>query len=691
MKKTFLKKFFQFIILIILTLGVSISFQSLLAAWVAPTQIPPNANAPAPINEGTGQQLKFGKLVTGGGLETTGALAVVGGSILGNLEVKGVQSLTGATNANLISFKPGGTQKAVVGMSGSIKGTAAQDLGIFAETGQGIKFMTNGSANDVMTVGNDGNVSVNNNFSVTGNITVAGQNVCRQNGTNCLAQTVPNLQSVTTAGNVTTLPLYTKGGGTYSNGAICGNNGTQCLNFNGTWVYLSDTSFNVYGGQGLAAGNLYSAGKIYLKGVDLDTNSNGLPDNSDNAANSNTVGGLSVHAGRNNEANKIVRTDANGYIQSGWINTPSGDNGVTTPTKIYASTDDYIRYYTPANLKTALGLSKSGMNRGAITSNQNYWTGSQGWGAEDFNSLPNYGSTFFDVWDNPANEPPGTSHYQGVQAFHYFNGSTGYGSQLVFGSPMMNGSLFMRSIWGGGWSGWTKFYNDGYHPLADSAVTLSASGATSFSTNASGFHVINAEGTGSDVRVGAAWGRPGVYSNPNFTIGAEGAIYFVTGNVERGRIDSSGSFYASGKIYSASTVAGDAGTTATTKNYVDNKVPYFETKESGIVSIPENVSYWCPAYYYETSIVQCSAGCTMTGCEISARCVSGSGCPTAWSAYLKDWQHYTGFTNGYGYYCFQAYGTGAYADTNQCSVNISYSYLQGNWQAKARIRCLCIR
>ncbi|HOR06259.1 MAG TPA: hypothetical protein PLR67_02720, partial [Candidatus Dojkabacteria bacterium] len=40
--------------------------------------------------------------------------------------------------------------------------------------------------------------------------------------------------------------------------------------------------------------------------------------------NAGTVGGLSVHAGRNNEANKVVRTDGSGYIQAGWINTTSG-------------------------------------------------------------------------------------------------------------------------------------------------------------------------------------------------------------------------------------------------------------------------------------------------------------------------------------------------------------------------------
>ena len=70
--------------------------------------------------------------------------------------------------------------------------------------------------------------------------------------------------------------------------------------------------------------------------------------------NAGTVGGLSVHAGRNNEANKVVRTDGSGYIQAGWINTTSGNNGTTAPDRIYASNDAYIRYYTPANFATVM-------------------------------------------------------------------------------------------------------------------------------------------------------------------------------------------------------------------------------------------------------------------------------------------------------------------------------------------------
>ena len=74
------------------------------------------------------------------------------------------------------------------------------------------------------------------------------------------------------------------------------------------------------------------------------------------AADSDKLDGLDLHTGRNNDVNKVVRTDVNGYIQAGWINSTSGDNGTTAIGRIYASQDGYIRYYTPANFINLLGL-----------------------------------------------------------------------------------------------------------------------------------------------------------------------------------------------------------------------------------------------------------------------------------------------------------------------------------------------
>jgi len=78
-------------------------------------------------------------------------------------------------------------------------------------------------------------------------------------------------------------------------------------------------------------------------------------DGSGSGLDADKLDGLELHTGRNNVANRVVRTDANGYIQAGWINTTSGDSGTTTISRIYASHDGYIRYYTPANFGAQIG------------------------------------------------------------------------------------------------------------------------------------------------------------------------------------------------------------------------------------------------------------------------------------------------------------------------------------------------
>ena len=64
--KFMLKTQLKFIITIVLVLGLSISLQSLLASWQAPTAGPPGNNIKAPINTGLGFQSKFGSFDVGG-------------------------------------------------------------------------------------------------------------------------------------------------------------------------------------------------------------------------------------------------------------------------------------------------------------------------------------------------------------------------------------------------------------------------------------------------------------------------------------------------------------------------------------------------------------------------------------------------------------------------------------------------
>jgi|688.fasta_scaffold00633_58 hypothetical protein len=190
-----------------------------------------------------------------------------------------------------------------------------------------------------------------------------------------------------------------------------------------------------------------------------------------NGGNSSTVAGLSVHSGRNNEADKIVRTDSSGYIQAGWINTTSGDEGNGTPDKFYGSNDNYIRYYTRAYTQMYLGNTYHYTTaRRQHTTDTNYWVGTMGWGQTDWNTVGQWGSGFVDSWSSPANKPPSGGHHVGVQAFHYRNGSTAYGWQIAQGEGT---DWYLRRIWGGAWSGWyTMITSDN---IASQSVNYAAS------------------------------------------------------------------------------------------------------------------------------------------------------------------------------------------------------------------------
>lgn len=61
-KKENLKILIYLIVAVVISVGVSISVQSLLAAWTAPTATPPGGNVATPINEGSNTQVKSGIL-----------------------------------------------------------------------------------------------------------------------------------------------------------------------------------------------------------------------------------------------------------------------------------------------------------------------------------------------------------------------------------------------------------------------------------------------------------------------------------------------------------------------------------------------------------------------------------------------------------------------------------------------------
>lgn len=74
------------------------------------------------------------------------------------------------------------------------------------------------------------------------------------------------------------------------------------------------------------------------------------------AGNADTVDGLHVHSGRNFEANKIVRTDKYGYIECGYIDCSSGNEGNnTSPARVWGTngSDNCLRSYITSALNVA--------------------------------------------------------------------------------------------------------------------------------------------------------------------------------------------------------------------------------------------------------------------------------------------------------------------------------------------------
>ena len=161
---------------------------------------------------------------------------------------------------------------------------------------------------------------------------------------------------------------------------------------------------------------------------------------------SDPLGGGNVYVNNNLQAGSSLRApiiyDSNNtaYYFDGASAHSTRFEGVSARTMAYTNKPGHTRnsgdYYR---------------SRPRQTGDSNYWTGASGWGRQDMNVVGTWGSGFIDSWSNPPNQPSGTSHWVGTQAYHYRSSNTsGYGWQMV-GGPIEN--LRFRSSWAG-WRSW---------------------------------------------------------------------------------------------------------------------------------------------------------------------------------------------------------------------------------------------
>ena len=194
------------------------------------------------------------------------------------------------------------------------------------------------------------------------------------------------------------------------------------------------------------------------------------------------LGGMLPHAGRNNEANKIVRTNSSGYLQAGWIDTLSGNAGTNAISRIYASYDGFIRYYSPLNFANqilAQGSVKNAHTHTFLTvpDTRSTDTAPNGYGkklAAEFK------------YRNVVNNPGTTGTYCGVLTFAPWGDSSGdNGYQLAFTKE--NGLAIRTADLGAtSWGAWAKIWhnhNDGSGSGLDADLLRGKAPSTGISAN----------------------------------------------------------------------------------------------------------------------------------------------------------------------------------------------------------------
>ena len=161
--------------------------------------------------------------------------------------------------------------------------------------------------------------------------------------------------------------------------------------------------------------------------------------------NSATTGGLAIATGRNNAANQIVRTDGNGYLQAGYINSSNGNEKNNTNCAYVWGTngsDDYLRTYNTSYLNVA------------SATNATFQIASSGATCDaKFKNTPAHGTSFSEC--NNVADAPNTGWWM-IYSIRYSNTSNYWGTQIAYGWEDNANAIYQRNISAGTWSAWTR-------------------------------------------------------------------------------------------------------------------------------------------------------------------------------------------------------------------------------------------
>ena len=272
--------------------------------------------------------------------------------------------------------------------------------------------------------------------------------------------------------------------------------------------------------------------------------------NASTATNAGTVGGLPVHSGRNNESNKVVRTDGSGFLQTGYINSSSGDEGNNYgPARIWGTngSDSYLRTYLSSAVTVGYAGTATNVSGGSVNATTGTFSGlikADGGFIQSGSSAGNY---YTIRWDGAMSINGGT-YYTNITAGNYNSYSptlTGGNASGTWGINITGNAGSATNLSGGSVSATSGSFSS----TLSSSTRINAAGSqlsTSIGTATGSLGGIEIYGGGSGNAAFMAFHRPGAY-----------AAYFGLGNNNRFQV---GGWSMGGVAYDL--VINDSGTYA---------------------------------------------------------------------------------------------------------------------------------